>query len=148
MASVKLFVRGHEELSKKYYAHATRLGEVTNKQLSAIGKMLKSDVIKDIKKINGNRTETRYNPQRTVTVSKEGKSPNHDRGRLVRGIRAFVKRGAKGKYNLEFQSRAPYALDLEFGTRNMSARPYMRPALKRNKKRIRSMLASGVRRAL
>jgi HK97 gp10 family phage protein len=148
MASISVFVKGHKELDKKYHARAIRLGEIFNKDLSAIGKLLKSDTIKEIKKINGNERETRYNPTRTVTVSKPGRSPNHDRGRLVRGIRAFIKRSGKGKYNLNFQSKAPYALDLEFGTRNMAARPYMRPALKRNRKRIKSIISKGVRRAL
>jgi len=79
-----------------------------------------------------------------VTVSNNGAYPNHDRGRLVKGLRAFRSRSGV----LQFQSRAPYALDLEFGTRNMAARPYMRRTLKANRKVIKSLLAKGVKRAL
>jgi hypothetical protein len=148
MASIKLFVRGHEELKKKYLARAIRLGQTTNAELSEIGKMLKTYVVKNIKKQTG-RPDIRYNPRRSVMVSNRGSYPNHDLGGLVRGIRSFVKRGRKGLYNLEFQSRAPYALDLEFGTMKMpGGRPYMRPTLKANRKKIRAILSKGVRRAL
>ena len=148
MASINVFIKGHEELEKKYYQRSTRLKQTTPQALSEIGKLLKTHVTKFIKKKTGNKTETRYSPTRTVRVSSPGAYPNHDRGRLVKGIRSFVKRKPGGKYNLNFQSKAPYALDLEFGTRNMAARPYMRPTLKANRKRINAIITKGVRRAL
>lgn len=152
MSSISVHVRGHENLKKKYYATAIRLGQVNKAVLSDVAKLLKTDVIKSIKKKSYGGTDVRYNPQRTVTVSVKGKAPNHDLGGLVRGIRSRVVKGRKGVYNVEFKSTAPYALDLEFGTRAMGgkkgARPYMRPTLKRNRKKIKAMLAQGVRRAL
>jgi len=148
VSSISVHVRGHENLKKKYYATAIRLGQVNKAVLSDVAKLLKTDVIKSIKKKSFGGTDVRYNPQRTVVVSVRGKAPNHDLGGLVRGIRSRVVKGRKGVYNVEFKSTAPYALDLEFGTKKMRARPYMRPTLKRNRKKIKAMLAQGVRRAL
>ena len=144
MASISLFVQGHDHLKKKYFRRIENVGKATDQELSMIGKILKAYVTKRIKTITQGKRRVRYNPKRTVTVSKRGAYPNHDRGKLVKGIRAF----RKGKGVLYFQSRAPYALDLEFGTRNMAARPYMRRTLKANRKVIRALLAKGVKRAL
>ena len=148
MASITTLVKGHDELKRKYSARTINLGRLNNKTLSEIGKLLKSDVIKSIKKQNGTRQEVRYSPKRTVTVSSPNKTPNNDTGELVRGIRAFVRRKGKGKSNLLFTSTAPYALDLEFGTRKMAKRPYMGPALKRNRKKIKAIISKGVKNAL
>jgi HK97 gp10 family phage protein len=148
VSSISVNIKGHEELERKYKQIAIRLGQVNKDSLSDVAKLLKTDVIKSIKKKSYGGTDVRYNPQRTVTVSAKGKAPNHDLGGLVRGIRSRVVRGKKGVYNVEFKSTAPYALDLEFGTKKMRARPYMRPTLKRNRKKIKAMLAQGVRRAL
>lgn len=148
MAAINVFIKGHDHLEKKYYQRSSRLKQTTPAALSEVGKLLKSHVTKFIKKRTGNTTETRYSPTRTVRVSSPGSYPNHDLGGLVRGIRAHVKKKVGRKYNLNFQSKAPYALDLEFGTRNMAARPYMRPTLKANRKRINAIIAKGVRRAL
>jgi HK97 gp10 family phage protein len=147
MASIKLEIKGHEELKKKYLNRGILIGKATSRDLTEIGKMLKAYVTKQIKKQTG-RPATRYNPTRSVNVSNPKAYPNDDLGGLIRGIRAFKKKKGKGKYQLQFQSKAPYALDLEFGTTKMAARPYMRPTLKANRKKIRAIIAAGVRRAL
>ena len=148
MSSISAHIRGHENLKKKYKQITIRLGQTNKDSLSKIAKLLKTDVIKSIKKKSYGGTDVRYNPKRTVTVSVKGKAPNHDLGGLVRGIRSRVVKGKRGVFNVEFKSTAKYALDLEYGTRNMKARPYMRPTLKRNRKKIRSIMAQGVSRAL
>ena len=147
VSSISVNVRGHKELDAKYKQLTIRLGQANKNSLSKVAKLLKQDVIKEIRKQVGTRG-TRYNPTRSVIVSKPGKAPNDDLGGLVRGIRARVVKGKRGVFNVEFKSTAKYALDLEYGTRNMKARPYMRPALKRNRKKIRAIIAQGVKRAL
>jgi HK97 gp10 family phage protein len=148
VSSISVNIKGHENLKKKYKQITIRLGQTNKASLSQVAKLLKTDVIKSIKKKSYGGTDVRYNPKRTVTVSVKGKAPNHDLGGLVRGIRSRVVRGKRGVFNVEFKSTAKYALDLEYGTRNMKARPYMRPTLKRNRKKIVEIMAQGVRRAL
>ena len=141
-------MQGHENLDRHYKAIAIRLGQTNKTSLSQIAALLKKDVIQSIKKKSYGGGAIRYGPRRNVTISVKGKAPNNDLGGLVRGIRAYVKRGKKGVYNVEFKSTAKYSLDLEFGTRKMAARPFMRPTLKRNRKNIRAIVAQGVKRAL
>jgi HK97 gp10 family phage protein len=148
VSSIELRVQGHEELKKSYYERSIRIRKTTDKSLQVIGKILKEYATKKIKTITGSRSETRYNPKRVVRVSNPKAYPNHDTGKLVKGLRTTVRHRGKGKSVLEFQSRAPYALDLEFGTRTMAARPYMRRTLKANRKRINAIIGKGVKRAL
>lgn len=148
MSSISVFVKGHDHLEKKYKQISVRLGVVTAKQLSEIGKLLKSSLRKKLKKISGSRREKRYSPTRIVTVSNPKSYPNHDRGVLLRGIRANVKKRANGNSVLFFKSTAKYSLDLEFGTRNMRPRPFMRPVLAAHRKRIKAIIAKGVNIAL
>lgn len=148
MSKIELFVQGHEELKRSYYQKSVRLKRSTDRELLDIGKLLKTYVTKRIKRITGSRTEVRYNPKRTVRVSNPKAYPNHDRGKLVKGIRTTVRFRGRGLSLLEFQSRAPYALDLEFGTRKMAKRPYMKPTLEANKKKISKMLSRSTKRAL
>jgi HK97 gp10 family phage protein len=143
-----MFIKGHEHLEKKYFARNIKIKQSTDKQLTVIGKFLKDYAIKNIKKITGSKRQTRYSPKRTVRVSSPGAYPNHDRGKLIRGLSTVVRYKGRGKSVLEFTSRAPYALDLEFGTRNMRARPYMRRTLAANRKKINALLTKGLRRAL
>jgi HK97 gp10 family phage protein len=37
------------------------------------------------------------------------------------------------------ESRADYSVHLEFGTKNMRARPFLQPALEENRPKIKSM---------
>lgn len=61
------------------------------------------------------------------TASAAGKPPAVDTGRLRQSIN--VQKVAEGHYRVG--TNVPYALSLEFGTRKMAARPFMRPALER-----------------
>ena len=45
-----------------------------------------------------------------------------------------------------FESRAPYALDLEMGTVKMpKGRPYMKPTLAKNRKKIAAIMRRGAK---
>ena len=79
---------------------------------------------------NGDGTATRrYNPDRTVNVSKPGDTPNTDTGRLVQSIRMeFTDGGATALIGTNLK----YGLYLEFGTSKMTARPWLSRAFKDN----------------
>jgi HK97 gp10 family phage protein len=57
-------------------------------------------------------------------ASKPGEAPNRDTGNL----QSKLKTVPTGPISAEVRSEAAYAAPLEFGTSNMAARPYMRPA--------------------
>lgn len=84
------------------------------------------------------RTYEKYNPRRTHTASAAGQPPNTDTGYLAGNIYAVID---SDKMGADIESRADYSEALEFGTRNMFARPFMQPALEENRPKIRSLFA-------
>lgn len=65
--------------------------------------------------------------------SRPGQPPNADTRRLDLSIDIEVSASRKSARVI---SRAPYSAYLEFGTSRMAERPFMRPALRRNRNRI------------
>lgn len=78
----------------------------------------------------------KYNPRRTHQASKAGEAPASDTGFLVSQITQNVKSNPNGSVVGQIISAAPYSKYLEFGTTDMQPRPYMQPALNRNRKKI------------
>jgi len=81
----------------------------------------------------------KYQPNRTHTVSKPLDPPANDTGFLVSQITMNVDSNPDGSVVGQIISSAPYSKALEFGTTNMTARPFMQPALEKNKRKIVDM---------
>lgn len=75
--------------------------------------------------------------------SAPGDAPNNDSGVLANNIETVQVEPLK----VVVSSNAPYAAPLEFGTSRMSPRPYMAPALAKNRDRIAKRLAAAVNQA-
>ncbi len=77
--------------------------------------------------------------------SKPGEIPHVQSGDLKRSIR--WQRDGKDKRRIGSTLRGSphsYAFYLEFGTRRMAPRPYMRPAMARNRTRLARILVGGM----
>lgn len=72
--------------------------------------------------------------------SKPGEPPNNDTGILAGNIRV----SKQGPLHTRVSSEAPYAAFQEFGTSRMAARPYMAPALQKNRADIVRDVAKAV----
>ncbi len=72
-------------------------------------------------------------------ASAPGQPPATDTGKLVSSIVA----DAKG-LTAYVEARSTYAVHLEFGTRAMAARPFLHPAVERNRERIGAMMRAAV----
>ena len=81
------------------------------------------------------RVYEKYEPRRTHQASRAGEPPASDTGFLASQITTEVKL-QEDKVVGQIIASAPYAKHLEFGTTNMLARPFMQPALQKNKKKI------------
>ena len=81
-------------------------------------------------------TVQKYNPTRTHTQSKPLSPPATDTGFLVSQITMDVSSKTDGSVVGQIISSAPYSKPLEFGTVNMQPRPFMQPALRKNKSKI------------
>ena len=73
----------------------------------------------------------------THQASAPGQSPATDTGFLVSNITTGDLKKSVASISIQVESKAPYSKFLEFGTRNMQPRPFLQPALEKNKKRIR-----------
>ena len=80
----------------------------------------------------------------THTASAAGQPPATDTGFLGQNITMNVDVKSNGTVVGQIISAAPYSKALEFGTTNMDARPYMQPALEKNKRKIERLFKKGV----
>lgn len=87
-------------------------------------------------------TVTRYNPKRTIRISKEGDPPASDTGFLSSNIHLIVDADQLGA---SVESRAKYSEALEFGTRHMQARPFLQPALEQGRRKYKEMFKKAVK---
>ena len=80
------------------------------------------------------------------TASAAGEAPATDTGVLINSITTKVTtKGTTviGQIIANSTNLAPYAKDLEFGTTNMRPRPFMQPALERNRPKLKRMFKKG-----
>ena len=85
---------------------------------------------------------TRYNPKRTIRISKEGDPPASDTGFLASNIHLVMDGDQLGA---SVESRAEYSSFLEFGTRKMRARPFMQPALEKGRRKYKQLFRKAVK---
>jgi len=83
-------------------------------------------------------TVQKYNPRRTHQQSASGEAPATDTGFLISQISASSYKENKTAVG-EVKSAAPYSKFLEYGTRSMSKRPFMQPALDNSAGKIKKI---------
>jgi HK97 gp10 family phage protein len=77
--------------------------------------------------LRGTKSGRRYRRRGVIhQASAPGEAPASDTGRLVQSIRVKHEPGSKRAIVV---ASTRYAVDLEFGTRHMAARPFLRPAV-------------------
>jgi HK97 gp10 family phage protein len=86
----------------------------------------------------------KYNPKRKHKSSAPGEPPASDTGFLVSNIKRFIDGDGLGG---EVRSRAFYSKFLEFGTSKMLPRPFMFPALEKNRQKIITRIKKAVKTA-
>ena len=100
--------------------------------------------IKSIRGGGTGRTYEKYEPRRTHTASAPNQPPASDTGFLISNITMKVDVKQNGSVVGQVISSAPYSKHLEFGTTNMTERPFMQPALEKNKRKIESLFRKGI----
>jgi HK97 gp10 family phage protein len=76
-------------------------------------------------------------------ASAPGEPPASDTGFLVSNITKTAVEKSGTALSIFVESKAKYSKFLEFGTRKMSARPFLQPALEKNKTKIKGKFAKG-----
>lgn len=131
-------------------AQATRAGVSAQTEtaiaLGHLAKVIERDVKARLHKgPHRGRIVTRYRPERRHVTSAPNDPPANDRGQLVASIRGTVN---KTKLLMELSAAAPYAKLLEFGTRRMLPRPFLRPTLAKWRGEINRTIQQAVLRGL
>lgn len=114
-----------------YRIHKNRLARLRNvkteslKALYEAGEVIREDAKQSI--IAGSVSGAAHVP------SAPGQPPNADTHQLDMSLDTIINESRK---SVSVVSRAPYGAFLEFGTSKIAARPYLRPALLRNRNRV------------
>ena len=93
--------------------------------------MVQNDAKKSILAGGTGRTYEKYEPRRTHIASAPNQPPASDTGFLASNITMDVDVKSNGTVVGQIISSAPYSKHLEFGTTNMTERPFMQPALEK-----------------
>lgn len=110
---------------------------------SRMGRVVQFMRAEVIKSINTSQPVHRTKSGNRVGLdpSKPGSPPKRVHGDLVRSIVTDVKEDStriRGRYG---STQTGKAIGLEFGTKKLAARPFLRPPLLRNRKRVQRMLS-------
>lgn len=104
------------------------------------------DVKKDLRTgVRSGRIVKRYRPERRVRTSAPGERPARDTGALARSVKVTVD---PIHFNMRLSAFVRYAKFLEYGTRKMLPRPFLRPSLSKWRPRIVSALQDEIKRKL
>ena len=128
--SKKLNKRLQENKVKTYVARSTM--------------MVRNTAVQSIQKGGTGKLYEKYNPRRTHRASAPNQPPASDTGFLVSQISTSVKKEPNGVVVGQIISAAPYSAHLEFGTTNMTERPFMQPALEKNRRKIEALFNQGI----
>lgn len=122
-----------------------RLQDNKVKEYVTRGTMMVQNTAKEsILKGGTGRTYEKYEPRRTHTASAPNQPPASDTGFLASQITMDVSVKSNGTVVGQIISSAPYSKALEFGTTQMTERPFMQPALEKNRRKIERMFKKGV----
>lgn len=127
---MKMKIEGMDELNKML----TSLPAEFNKEASALvnrtSQNIRNHAVRSVMKpSSAGEVYEKYKPRRTHTASAPNNAPNTDTGYLASHIQAKMA-GALSAY---VDSDADYSVHLEFGTKNMAARPFMNPAVEQER---------------
>lgn len=111
--------------------HRNRLQRMRRVQNPAMRALYEQGEV--IRKDAADSIAANWTPSPNHVASQPGAPPNADTGNLHKSIDVRV---SKTRKSVTVNSTAPYAAALEFGTSKIEARPYLRPALLRNRNRI------------
>ena len=118
----------------------TKVKEYITRGTSMVESTAKTSILKG----GTGRTYEKYQPRRTHVASAPNQPPASDTGFLVSNITMKVDTKIDGSVVGQVISSAPYSKHLEFGTTNMTERPFMQPALKKNKSKIQALFKKGI----
>ena len=122
----------------------TKASDINARAMEKAAYMVEKDVKVSLSKPGTGHTEVRYGgrtgkgnvSKRTVRVSAPGKPPALDLGILRASIQHKVIKKLLAVDGFILSSGVKYAVPLELGSYKMAPRPFLRPAVRRNRRKI------------
>lgn len=113
---------------------------------------IKSDIVRSIQERSSGAPYTRYKngKSRTGVASLPGDAPNTDTGQLVKSI-FFEKRGKDivvGSNNTAVEDGVHYGAVLELSTNPKMKRPWLAPAISKNRENLKKKVKQEIKKAL
>jgi HK97 gp10 family phage protein len=141
--TVRMKVVNAKQFAKKIQQHSKDVERNLKKAVRvAATETRNTAVVSILQNPRAGGSVTRYSPTRTINISAAGDAPAGDTGFLAANIELVM---APDGMSAEVQSRADYSAALEFGTRDMAARPFLQPALEEGRKKYERMFAKAVK---
>src|SRR5690625_507929 len=131
---MKMRIEGMEDLNQNLSRISSKFESEATALVNRTAQNIRNTAVRSIQKRSpGGEEYEKYNPRRTHVASAPGHPPNTDTGRLAGSIRAVM----SDTPTAYVDALADYAAHLEFGTRNMAARPFMTPAVEAERDKYR-----------
>jgi len=137
-------VQGVKELEKNLAKMAKRYGQAVADSLLVSGEMVRGSAVKSIQQKSNGEMVTRYRAgggSYQHMASAPNSPPNTDTGRLANSVAVEVRDD-----DVYVGSGVEYAPHLEFGTKNMTQRPWLNPALEQNRNRISRLIRDAIKK--
>lgn len=137
-------ITGQKELEKNLAKMAERYGKAVADALITSGEMVRSTAVRSIQQKSNGAMVTRYRSgggSYQHMASAPNSPPNTDTGRLVNSVAVEVR-----DEDVYVGSGLEYAPALEFGTKNMTERPWLNPALEQNRRRISRLITNAMKK--
>ena len=146
MAGFKLKVMNQNEFDSRIRKQGSSTEANVKRVINSIANNIRNIAVTSIlqNSRSGGQT-TRYDPKRTINVSKAGDPPASDSGYLASQI---VVKIDGNKLGADIISNADYSEALEYGTIKMGARPFMQPAAEESRKKYEQQLTKAIKSGL
>jgi len=126
---MKMQLTGTEELKRALREFGLQADRQIQDIVRGTAQNVRSHAIKAVQRgRKSGEVYEKYQPKRTHRASAPGQAPATDTGALVRSIQADI----RGR-SAEVSANVDYAVYLEFGTQDMEPRPFMFPALEKER---------------
>ncbi|MDR2790223.1 MAG: hypothetical protein LBB59_04545 [Campylobacteraceae bacterium] len=142
MISPKVVITGVSEVQKQFEKAVKEEVKALKNALKLSAALVAADAVKSIGEVSKGDKKVKRG-KKWHTISKEGDAPNRDRGRLLESINIKV-----NDTSAEVRANVNYAAALEKGTKKMKARPFLEPALEKNRKKINDIFGKEINMAV
>jgi HK97 gp10 family phage protein len=145
---INLKVTGSQDILRRLRKVTKNVDEIAAESVFLTANLVKNTAVKSIQSISmGERVRRPRQGGGTLShiASRPGDAPNTDTGNLVKSISV---QPLQPKKTMTVGVNSKYGAALEFGTKNMEARPYMQPSVEENKDALDRFLANKLKALL